>query len=151
MWGVLGDQGLGDNFPFVFGGGGTFKVMIEMPYSSLRIFSSSLLPIWQNRLWSFKLGATKSDVENQISDFFESLPSFYILKDISESLLSQHSFFDKSIIHFVSPNLKLHNRYCHTWYTIRTPFVNDNETFFSKLRHGFANKLTILKVKTRRI
>ena len=42
VWSLGDQQGLGDNFPFVFGGGGTFKVMIEMPYSSLRIFSSSL-------------------------------------------------------------------------------------------------------------
>ena len=84
----------------MFGGGGTFKVMIEMPYSSLRIFSSSLLPIWQNWLWSFKFGATKSDVENQIFRFFESgLPSFNILKDIGKfSFDNVHSFLKVLVI-----------------------------------------------------
>ena len=54
-----------------------------------------------------KFWATKSDAENQISDFLNACHHSTFQK-ISESC---HSFFGKSIIHFVSPNLKLHNRY----------------------------------------
>ena len=59
--------------------------------------------LWQYRLWSFTFGLTKS---NRLE------PKIYI--KIYQRILWKTSLFGKSLLDFVSPNVKLHNRYCHS-------------------------------------
>ena len=98
-------------------------ILESHPQKSLILFSALantrwVRRLWQYRLWSFNSGDTKLEIVLPKNQHFWQLATTSILNSQNSIIsLGYVDFYAEIFLNnFVSPDLKLHNRYCHNVY-----------------------------------